>query len=66
MSNRKEEVRTLLRLTPEEVIKKAGNKLIVCDNLDKLHRRFAEDIVTEIIGNNTKNLSTCMLANRLD
>ncbi len=28
MTNRKEEVRSLLRLTPEEVIKKAGNKLI--------------------------------------
>jgi len=57
MSNRKEEVRSLLRLTPEEVIEKAGDKLIVCNNLDELHRRFAEDIVTEIIGNNTKNLS---------
>ena len=57
MTKRKEEVRSLLRLTPEEVIEKAGDKLIVCNNLDELHRRFAEDIVKEIIVNNSKNLS---------
>jgi len=61
LTNRKEEVRSLLRLTPEEVIKKAGNKLIVCNNLNDLHQRFAEDIVTEISVNNTKNLSTRLI-----
>ena len=61
MTNRKEEVRSLIRLTPEEVIEKAGNKLIVCNNLNDLHQRFAEDIVTEIIVKNTKNLSTRLI-----
>ena len=61
MTNRKEEVRSLIRLTPEEVIEKARNKLIVCNNLNDLHQRFAEDIVTEIIVNNTKNLSTRLI-----
>ncbi len=61
MTNRKEEVLSLIRLTSEEVIEKAGDKLIVCNNLNELHRRFANDIVTEIIINNTENLSTRLI-----
>ena len=61
MTNRKEEVRSLLRLTPEEVIIKAGDKLIVCTNLEELHQRFAEDIIEEITNNNKKNFSTRLI-----
>lgn len=61
MINRKEEVRSLIRLTPKEVIEKAGDKLIVCDNIDELHRQFAEHIATEIISNNINNLSTRLI-----
>ena len=61
MTDRKDEVRSLLKLTPEEIVKKAGDKLIVCNNLDELHQRFAEDIAKEIISNNEKNLSTRLI-----
>ena len=61
MTNRKDEVRSLLKLTPEEIIKKAGNKLIVCNNLDELHLRFAKDIAKEIMSNNAKNISTRLI-----
>lgn len=50
--NRREEVRQLLKMTPDEVIQKAGNQLIVCEDLDQLYRVFAEDIAEEIRRNN--------------
>ena len=46
--NRTDEVRALLRLTPEEVMARAGGRLVVCDDLDALHHRFAQDIAGEI------------------
>ncbi|MFX1446421.1 MAG: 6-phosphogluconolactonase [Promethearchaeota archaeon] len=61
MINRKEEVRSLMQLTPKEVIQKAGKNLIVCNDLAELHQRFAEDIAAEIIGNNAKTLSTRLI-----
>lgn len=48
--SRKEEVRSLLSMSADDVIRKAGERLIVCENLDALHRRFAEDIASEIRG----------------
>lgn len=61
MINRKEEVRSLMQLTPKEVIQKAGKNLIVCNDLAELHQRFAEDIAAEIIDNNAKTLSTRLI-----
>lgn len=58
MFNRKAEVRLIMKLTSEEVIQRAGDHLIVCDTLKKLHRRFAEDIFNEIQINNTKRKPT--------
>jgi len=46
--DRRREVRDLLKLSPEEVIERAGGRLVVCDDLDALHRRFAEDVAAEI------------------
>ncbi|HMF34083.1 MAG TPA: hypothetical protein VKK79_21850 [Candidatus Lokiarchaeia archaeon] len=45
---RKQEIRTLQALSPEEVIERAGDKLVVCEDLDALHRQFAEEIAAEI------------------
>jgi glucosamine-6-phosphate deaminase len=53
--DRKTEIRRLLKLTPQEVQEKAGPHLVVCKDLDALHKRFAEDIVGEVRENNTKN-----------
>ncbi|MCL4876835.1 MAG: 6-phosphogluconolactonase [Anaerolineae bacterium] len=46
--NRKDEVRALLRLSPEEVKQRAGEHLVVCSTLDALHQQMAEDIFAEI------------------
>jgi len=52
--NRAQEVRTLMKLTAEEVIDRAGEHLVVCNNLDALYVRFAEDIAEQILYNNNK------------
>ncbi|TXT64674.1 MAG: hypothetical protein BAJALOKI3v1_180037 [Promethearchaeota archaeon] len=55
MDDRRQEVRKLARLTPQEVIKRAGDNIIVCKDLDVLHLRFAENIRDEIKRNNNNN-----------
>lgn len=52
--DRKTEIRQLLKLSTEQVIEKAGNRLVVCDSLDDLHACFAEDIAGEITARNAK------------
>jgi glucosamine-6-phosphate deaminase len=59
--DRKTEIRQLLRLSPEEVRAKAKHHLIVCENLDALHRKFAEDIAAEIRANNSENKQTRLI-----
>lgn len=54
MINRAQEVRKLMDLTPEEVIERAGEHLTVCDNLEALYIRFAEDIAEQILQNNNR------------
>lgn len=55
MTPRKAEIRALLRLTPEEVRARAGERLTVCPDLDTLHRRMAQDIADEIVAANARN-----------
>jgi len=50
--NRCEEVRTLLKLAPEEVVARAGERLIVCEDIDALHRDFARRVADEITAAN--------------
>jgi glucosamine-6-phosphate deaminase len=49
---RKEEVWELLQMSAAEVQERAGGQLVVCPDLDALHRHFAESIATEIAANN--------------
>ena len=46
---RAEEVRQLLNLTSEEVMEKAGHRLVVVKDIDQLHQHFADSIAEEII-----------------
>ena len=46
--SRSKEIHSLVQLTPEQVIENAGDHLEVCENLDELHRHFAEYIFEEI------------------
>ena len=59
--DRKTEVRRLLAMSPEEVIKKAGDHLRVCENLDALHESFARDIADEIKANNAQGTTTTLI-----
>ena len=47
--NRKSEIHRLLQLSPAEVRARAGERLLVCQDIDGLHQRMAEDIAAEII-----------------
>jgi glucosamine-6-phosphate deaminase len=61
VKKRSDEVRALLKLTPEDIIKKAGNHLIVCENLDELHHHFAQSIYKEIQLNNRVHKPTKLI-----
>jgi glucosamine-6-phosphate deaminase len=52
--NRAAEIRSLLKMTPRQVVDKAGPRLVVCDDLDALHRRFAEDVAEQIRRHNER------------
>lgn len=55
------EIRELLGLTPEDVVARAGAGLVVCENLDAMHRQFAEEIAAEIRGRNARGLQTRLI-----
>jgi len=58
---RGEEVRKLLSMGPEELVKEAKGRLIVLDTLDELHEHFARTIADEIKGNNEKGRTTRLI-----
>jgi len=61
MTNRKEEIRNLLNLTPETIISKAGKHLVVVKNLKILHQHLAESIAKEVVENNEFGRNTRLI-----
>ena len=61
MTDRKTEVRELLKLSPEEVMAQAGDRLVVCEDIEALHQRFAEDVASEIRGRNAQGEPTRLI-----
>ncbi len=61
MMDRHEEVRRLLRMSPEEMVAKAEGKLVIVENLDALHQHFAESIAKEIVENNETGRPTKLI-----
>jgi glucosamine-6-phosphate deaminase len=59
--DRAREIGSLLRMSPEQVVERAGRRLVVCDDLDALHRRFAEDMADEIRGRNARGEPTMLI-----
>ncbi len=59
--NRHEEVRKLLNMSPEEMVDKAEGRLVVLENLDKLHEHFARAIADEIKANNKAGKKTKLI-----
>jgi RpiB/LacA/LacB family sugar-phosphate isomerase len=58
---RKAEVRELLELSTEKVKELAGEKLVVCKDIDELHRTMARNMADEIKGNNAKKQPTRLI-----
>ncbi len=58
---RSDEIRTLLNLTPEKVIEKAGDHLLLCKDLEELHHHFAKSIFDEIQKNNIQKKPTRLI-----
>ena len=46
--DRRNEIRELLALSPEQVVTRAADRLVVVDDLDLLHRHFANQVAGEI------------------
>ena len=61
MGDRKAEIRELLKLSPEDVVERAGDRLVVCDDLDALHQHFAEEIASEIHDRNERGEPTRLI-----
>ncbi len=61
MMTRQEEIRKLLNLSPAQMQKRAGKKLVICSDIDALHQHFAEEIANEIKANNAKNRATKLI-----
>ncbi len=59
--DRKTEIRQLLRLSPEEVQARAGERLIVCADVETLHQRMAEDIAGAIQSGNAASRPTRLI-----
>ena len=59
--NRGKEIHELLRLRPEEMLRKAEGHLEILPNLDDLYQYFARDIADTIKNNNKMNKSTILI-----
>ena len=59
--NRSKEVKKLLSMSVEELKQKAGKRLVVLENLDKLHEQFANAIADEIKANNSAGKQTKLI-----
>ncbi len=59
--DRKTEIRELLKLSADEIIQRAKEHLVVCEDLDSLHKHFAWEIAKEIQVNNGKGQPTRLI-----
>ena len=58
---RKNEIRQLLEISPEELIQKAGDQLMVMETIDDLHQHLATSIFDEITENNQQGRRTSII-----
>ncbi len=59
--NRGEEISSLLRISSEELVRKANGHLIILDTLEDLHRHFARSLADEVEKNNRENKPTILI-----
>jgi len=59
--NRSDEIRKLLRLSPAEIKRRAGKRLVVAKDLYALHRHFADSLADEIIANHRQGRASKLI-----
>lgn len=59
--DRGEEISKLMRLTPDELVRKSDGHLIVLDTLEDLHEHFARSLADEIKENNHRKKPTVLI-----
>ena len=59
--NRKEGIRRLNQLSPQQVIERAGDRLVVCETVAALHQHMADSIFHEIRRNNQAGRPTRLI-----
>ncbi|MYD10338.1 MAG: glucosamine-6-phosphate isomerase [Chloroflexi bacterium] len=59
--NRKDEIRQLNQLSPQQVIARAAERLVVCETVADLHRHLADSIFHEIRQNNEAGQPTRLI-----
>ncbi len=59
--DRREEIRRLQNMSPEEMLKEAKGRLEIVENLDTFHQHFAEAIANEIKANNEAKRPTKLI-----
>ncbi len=58
---RAEEIRRLLKLSPAQLLRCSKDRLVVLDDIDRLHQHFADSIASEIKSNNAKGRATKLI-----
>jgi glucosamine-6-phosphate deaminase len=58
---RRDEIRALLRLPPDEVVRRAGPRLRVFESLEALHAHLAQDMLGVIAANHAAGRPTCLI-----
>jgi len=59
--NRGEEISKLLKLSPQDLVKRSNGHLLILDTLDDLHKHFARSVADEIKENNRHNKPTVLI-----
>jgi len=58
---RQEENRKLLKMSRKQMLDRAGEHLVIVEDIDSLHQHFAETIADEVKANNAKNRPTKLI-----
>src|SRR5690554_6247860 len=58
---RRDEIRKLLAMSPAAMQERAGGRLVVCADVDALHRHFAASIAAEIKANSAAGRPTRLI-----
>lgn len=59
--NRRDEIRTLLKLSREQMLRRAAGHMLIVHDIEALHRHFADMVASEITANNAAGRQTTLI-----